>query len=73
MVFPYQRIVFSCSFFSEFYQKLMKKIIPEGIVEAEFGEFTQHFMAEKISVCGSIIQEQKDGSGFSVKFRILIH
>ena len=59
MVFPYQRIVFSCSFFSEFYQKLMKKIIPEGIVEAEFREFIQHFMAEKISVYGSVSKEQE--------------
>ena len=59
MVFLYQRIVFSCSFFSEFFQKLVKKIIPEGIVEAEFGEFIQHFMAEKISVYGSVTQEQE--------------
>jgi len=59
MVFLYQRIVFSCSFFSEFFQKLVKKIIPEGIVEAEFGEFIQHFVAEKISVYGSVTQEQE--------------
>tara|TARA_A100001011_G_scaffold169689_1_gene178648 strand:- start:1013 stop:1228 length:216 start_codon:yes stop_codon:yes gene_type:complete len=59
MVFLYQRIVFSCSFFSEFFQKLVKKIIPEGIFEAEFGEFIQHFVAEKISVYESVTQEQE--------------
>ena len=37
----------------------VKNIMPEGIAEAEFGEFAEHFIIEKINVYGSVTEEWK--------------
>ena len=37
----------------------VKNILPGGISEAEFGEFTEHFVIEKIRVYGSVTDEWK--------------
>ena len=37
----------------------VKNIMPGGIAEAEFGEFAEHFIIEKINVYGSVTEEWK--------------
>jgi len=37
----------------------VKNILPGGIAESEFAEFTEHFVIEKISVYGSVTDEWK--------------